>query len=71
MSMKAVGFSYILLSHRTLMTISLVIDRKKSVGINSTSPRAYLKNLSIGVISGDSLVLRGRPGPQGQLPKER
>ncbi|KAK7472782.1 hypothetical protein VKT23_000889 [Stygiomarasmius scandens] len=24
-----------------------------------------------GVISGDSLVLRGRPGPQGQRPKER
>ncbi|KAH9040966.1 transcription factor [Lactarius pseudohatsudake] len=37
------------------MTSSPVIDRKKSVG----------------VISGDSLVLRGRPGPQGQLPKER
>ena len=29
------------------------------------------KLFSLGVISGDSLVLRGRPGPQGQLPKER
>ena len=27
--------------------------------------------LDIAVISGDSLVLRGRPGPQGQPPKER
>ncbi|KAI0305558.1 transcription factor [Multifurca ochricompacta] len=26
---------------------------------------------AVGVISGDSLVLRGRPGPQGQPPKER
>ncbi|KAI9442378.1 transcription factor [Lactarius indigo] len=26
---------------------------------------------AVSVISGDSLVLRGRPGPQGQLPKER
>lgn len=25
----------------------------------------------IAVISGDSLILRGRPGPQGQPPKER
>jgi hypothetical protein len=25
----------------------------------------------LAVLSGDTLVLRGRPGPQGQLPKER
>ncbi|KAH9054184.1 transcription factor [Lactarius vividus] len=30
-----------------------------------------MKAIVKSVISGDSLVLRGRPGPQGQLPKER
>jgi hypothetical protein len=45
MSMKAVGLSLIFLPHRVLTTISLVIDRKKSVGVNGASPRAYLKNL--------------------------
>lgn len=29
------------------------------------------KELSAAVLSGDTLVLRGRPGPQGQPPKER
>jgi len=33
------------------------------------SRKAYL--FVIAVISGDSLILRGRPGPQGQPPKER
>lgn len=45
MSMKAVGLSIISLSHRILTTSSSVIDRKKSVGVNGTSPRAYLKTL--------------------------
>ncbi|KAI0268661.1 transcription factor [Gloeopeniophorella convolvens] len=48
-------------------------DRKKFVTILS---RSFLSHLNLsstapGVISGDSLVLRGRPGPQGQPPKER
>lgn len=30
-----------------------------------------IPNSLLAVISGDSLVLRGRPGPQGQPPKER
>ena len=51
---------------------SLETDRKKSV-----KHVYYLEYIStrtlrlIDVISGDSLVLRGRPGQQGQLPKER
>jgi hypothetical protein len=43
MSMKAVGLSLIFFPHRVLTTISLVVDRKKSVGVNDASPRAYLK----------------------------
>jgi hypothetical protein len=42
--------------------------------INGSSPEHILNRsffVLLGVISGDSLVLRGRPGPQGQPPKER
>jgi hypothetical protein len=38
-------------------------------GESSRFPSHLTGNLA--VISGDTLVLRGRPGPQGQPPKER
>jgi len=77
MSMKAVSLlllrSFFAL---VLMSTPLGADRKKSVTrgfplSHYCTSNTHTNRCFVGVISGDSLVLRGRPGPQGQPPKER
>jgi hypothetical protein len=76
MSMKAVSLFYrkVCMSLGSDLNLSsLEKDRKKSVK-HVCHLLEYISTRSlrlIDVISGDSLVLRGRPGQQGQLPKER
>jgi hypothetical protein len=49
----------------------LLADRQMWVSGSIYLLRSLLTLICAAVISGDTLVLRGRPGPQGQAPKER
>ncbi|RDB25021.1 Nuclease domain-containing protein 1 [Hypsizygus marmoreus] len=60
-------------SRGIILKSSFIVSITPTIVLHLYDPRENmsLKAIVKSVISGDSLVLRGRPGPQGQPPKER